>query len=150
MQNVIYIEVDTLAELSDLEMNANFICRVAEDGGIYRGDPEGGSPIKIFDSVTMPRTIRQIAAADELFFTDFILECTGTTYDVDLPEAAGMASGQIFYINNSASGTIDLVPFGTEGIQSVGNAPYSLTTGKSICICVNADSNGWLILSQGG
>lgn len=52
MQQVIYITVDTLAELADLQMDANFICRVAEDGGIYRGDAEGGPPIKIFDEKT--------------------------------------------------------------------------------------------------
>lgn len=49
MQQLIYITVDTLAELADLEMDANFICRVAEDGGVYRGDPEGGAPINILD-----------------------------------------------------------------------------------------------------
>jgi hypothetical protein len=99
----------------------------------------------MLDRASQP--IRYVTTADELLFTDFIVECSGT-FNFDLPEAAGLASGQIFYINNNGSGTISVIPFGTEGIQTVGNATYSLAQDESICICINANSNGWLILSK--
>ncbi len=141
MENVTLIKVESTA---DLEPTQNFIVLDETTGKRYWGD--GANPlVEMLDRNSQP--IRLCTSADELLFTDFVVECQGT-FNFDLPEAAGIASGQIFYINNSGAGTISVIPFGTEGIQTVGNATYSLLADESICICINANSNGWLILSK--
>lgn len=146
MENVILISLSTEADLTDLEPANNFLIHVQETNNFYRGN--GIDPIvKMQDDVSRPQIIRLVSTNDNLLFTDYIIECTGTI-DLQLPEAAGLASGQIFYINNNGGGTVSVIPFGTEGIQTVGNATYLLAQDESICVCINANSNGWLILSK--
>jgi hypothetical protein len=140
MEDVILIKVESTA---DLEPEQNIIVLDTTTGKRYWGN--GTTLVEMLDRASQP--IREVTTADELLFTDFIVECQGT-FNFDLPDPSGLASGQIFYINNNGSGTISVIPFGTSGIQTVGNATYSLAQDESICICINANSNGWLILSK--
>lgn len=92
--------------------------------------------------LSTPRAVTATTTAD--VNTDFIINATSGTFDVDLPTAVGNG-GTVFIIMNSGTGAVTVDPNSTETIN--GASTYPLNVQYSVVTIVSNGSN-WLILNE--
>ena len=145
MKNVILIKVETAADLADLSPDSNFIIQVQDEDQLYRGNGTA-IPYRLFDENSLQPirgNIRLATSATSLLEDDFILACDGT-FTVSLFSADGQAFGRLYKIKNIGSGTITIDCDGMDTID--GDPNITLAQWDSITICVNTNTDGWLIV----
>lgn len=84
--------------------------------------------------------VRTVSAEATLTVDDFLLNCTGGSFAVNLPSARGIP-GRPYVVKKSTAGTITVTPSGAETID--GSASVSVTAGNVVRLLAD-DSGNWL------
>ena len=85
--------------------------------------------------------ITSISSEYTITSTDYFINCTANTFDINLPTAVG-ASGKMYQIKNSGTGIITVNADGSETID--GNSTQDLFKDESITII--SDNANWYII----
>lgn len=112
--------------------------------GIVR-DPEATSrTLRNWQHLSEPSfsltPVRTVSAETTLTFDDWMLNCTGGTFTVNLPTARGIP-GRPYVVRKSTVGTITVKPNGAETIN--GSANITVTNGN-VARLISDDTGNWL------
>lgn len=84
--------------------------------------------------------VRSTAVATTLTADDFMLNCTGGSFAVNLPTASGIP-GRPYVIKKSNAGTITVTPNGT---QTIDGAASLAVTSAAVARLISDDTGNWL------
>lgn len=85
--------------------------------------------------------VRTVSDSTALTIDDWMLNCTGGSYAVNLPTARGIP-GRPYVVKKSTAGTITVTPNGVETID--GSANVAVTAGNVVRLLADDTGANWL------